>query len=86
MAGNINVNIIKINLTPPYCIISVSDNENGILIPPSNIGLNLNPDGTANTVWIEETAKKIAIHHRSSLQAQSSGNKITSTINSIIED
>ena len=84
MAGHIKATIIKINLDPPYCLVSIFDNDNDVvLVPPSNIGLNLNPDGTANTVWINETVKALAIARRVSFRTEQSAKTLTSTNNSI---
>lgn len=82
MAGHIKATIIKINLDPPYCLVSIFDNDNDVvLVSPSNIGLNLNPDGTANTVWIEETLKALAIDRRAGFLTEQAAKKLITTIN-----
>ena len=57
------------------CGVEISDN--GIVIATGNIGLELNPDGTANTAWIIDTAKKIVLSRRKTDAEQASINKIT---------
>ena len=82
MAGNIEVKILKINTQIPHCVVSIVDNGETI-VKAGNIGLELNPDGTANTALIIDTAKGIVLNRRKVKAEQDSIDKITSTINSI---
>ena len=81
MAGNIEVKILKINTQIPHCVVSIVDNGETI-VTAGNIGLELNPDGTANSEWIISTAKEIVLNRRKVKAEQDSMDKITSAITS----
>ena len=76
----IEVKILKINTQIPHCAVSIIDNGK-VVVNAGNIGLKLTPDGTANTAWIIDTAKKIVLSRRKTDAEQASINKITGTIN-----
>jgi len=75
MANHITVKILSMRLETKECGVEISDN--GIVIATGNIGLELNPDGTANTAWIIDTAKGIVLNNRRINLEQESINKIT---------
>ena len=77
----IEVKILNINTQIPHCAVSIVDNGK-VVVNAGNIGLKLNPDGTANTAWIIDTTKAIVLSRRKIDAEQASSNKITSTINS----
>lgn len=77
----IEVKILNINTQIPHCAVSIVDNGK-VVVAAGNIGLKLNPDGTANTAWIIDTAKEIVLSYRKIDAEQASANKITSIINS----
>ena len=85
MAGNIEVKILKINTQIQHCVVSIVDNGETI-VTAGNIGLELNPDGTANSEWIISTAKEIVLNRRKVKAEQDSMDKITSAINSSSEE
>jgi len=62
------------------CVVEIKDN--GEIVSYGNIGLQTNPDGTANTIWLTNTVKEIVLSRRRETAEQSSINKLTSTINS----
>ena len=84
MAGTITVEIIRTNTTSRVCVVKITDN--GVVLGEGNLGLELNPDGTANTAWIIDTAKKIVLDRRRIKVEQDSIDKITSTINTNSEE
>ena len=84
MAGDITVEIIRTNIKSRVCVVSI--NDNGVNIVTGNLGLELNPDGTANTSWIIDTAKKLVLDRRRIKAEQASIDKITSTINTSSEE
>jgi len=45
------------NLTKKQCVVTIKDNGVPIIGDKFNIGLELNPNGTANTDYIKERAK-----------------------------
>jgi hypothetical protein len=77
----IDLKIVYTDTDRKECIIEIYDNNE--IISRGNIGLELNPDGTANTVWIVDIAKDIVLNRRKAKAEQASIDKITSTINSI---
>ena len=84
MADDITVKIIKTNAITKVCVAEILDN--GVNIASGNIGLELNPEGTANTAWIIDTAKGIVLNRRKIKAEQASIDKITSTINTSSEE
>jgi hypothetical protein len=84
MGSGITIEITKINTTSKECSVRIKDD--GIEVSKGNIGLELNPDGTANTAWIIDTAKGIVLSRRKEKAEQASINKITSTINTNSEE
>ena len=59
----ISTTIHKINTEDTSCIVTVYD-DGKLIIDRSNIGLELNPDGTANTQWISERLKNYVFGKR----------------------
>ena len=59
----IEVTIHKINTEGKTCVVTIIDNNN-IILDKKNIGLSLNPDGTADNNWINERIKTIVSEHR----------------------
>jgi len=55
---NISANIHSISTSKKTCVVSIKDNSDYV-IENVNIGLELNPDNTANTVWIRNKIKYI---------------------------
>jgi hypothetical protein len=80
MAGTITIEIIRTNTKSRVCVVKITDN--GVVLGEGNLGLELNPDGTANTAWIIDNAKGIVLNRRKIKAEQTSIDKITSTIKS----
>ena len=61
----ISIKIHNINTTSldPTCVVTIKDGEN-VVVDNANIGLQLNPDGTANTTWIQKVAKTKVLEYR----------------------
>jgi len=78
--GIVTAKILSVNLSARECLVEIYDDENQIA--RGNIGLELNPDGTANMEWIISTVKEIVLNKRKVKAEQASIDKITSTINS----
>jgi len=55
-------NVEYISTKNKVCVVSIKENSQ-IFLDSSNIGLELNPDGTANTVWIQNEIKKQITSH-----------------------
>ena len=53
----ISVNIHSTDTTSQTCIVTIRDNDE-LVCDYANIGLTLNLDGTANTVYIRDTIKR----------------------------
>jgi hypothetical protein len=79
--GAIEIDILNINIETKVCVVTITD-DNVEIITSQNIGLELNPDGTANTAWIIDNAKRIVLNRRKIKAEQTSIDKITSTIKS----
>jgi hypothetical protein len=79
MGSGITIEIIKMNTTSKECSIRIKDD--GIEVAKGNIGLEINPDGTANTAWIIDTAKGIVLSRRKIKEKENSANIVTTTIN-----
>jgi anthranilate phosphoribosyltransferase len=80
MAARITIKILKLDVESRVCVSEISDN-NSIIIT-GNIGLdNLNPDGTANTVWITNRVKDCVIDYRNSTAKEHSLEVLKTTIN-----
>jgi hypothetical protein len=77
--GAIDLKIVYTDTDRKECVIEIYDNNE--IVSRGNIGLELNPDGSANTVWIIDTAKEIVLNRRKAKAEQASINKIISTIN-----
>ena len=84
MAGTITVEIIRTNTKSRVCVVKITDN--GVVLGEGNLGLELNPDGTANTAWIMNAAKEVVLDRRKVKAEQASIDKITSTINTSGEE
>jgi len=54
---SISIKIHDMNLIKKQCVVTIKDNGVPIMDGKFNIGLELNPDGTANTDYIKERAK-----------------------------
>lgn len=55
---NISANIHSISTSNKTCVVSIKDHSDYV-IENVNIGLELNPDNTANTTWIRNKIKYI---------------------------
>ncbi|HHZ65098.1 MAG TPA: hypothetical protein EYN51_06330 [Flavobacteriales bacterium] len=84
MAGTITVEIIRTNTTSRVCVVKITDN--GVVLGEGNLGLKVNPDGTANTAWIIDAVKEVVLGRRKAKAVQDSIDKITSTINTNSEE
>ena len=83
--GTVTIKILELNAENRVCVAEVTDNN--VIIATGNFGLDeLNPDGTANTVWITNRVKQYVIDYRKDIAQTLSANKITSTINSSSEE
>ena len=56
MASRFTANIHSIGIERKMCVVTIMDGSEYI-INKKNIGLELNPDGTANTEWIKAEIK-----------------------------
>jgi len=75
----IEIDIISIDTELKTCIVTITDN--GVeVVTSQNIGLELNPDETANTVWIKERVKQRVAQYRSLKAEQESTNKVSITV------
>ena len=68
---SISVKIHDMNLTKKQCVVSIKDGGAPIIGDKFNIGLELNPDGTANTGYIKERVKLLVAMTRYSNTANS---------------
>ena len=50
-------NVHSIDTRHQQCIVTIKNEEGVVSLDTVNIGLELNPDGTANNVWINEKIK-----------------------------
>jgi hypothetical protein len=80
MGTGITIKILEQNLDNRVCVVEITDD--GSVLAKGNIGLELNPDGTANTNWIIHTTKEIVLTRRNINDTQASIDRLTSTINS----
>jgi len=65
----ISIKIHKLDTTQQVCVVTIKDSNNNIVVNKANIGLELNPDETANTAWIEDKAKKYVLNYQHQLLA-----------------
>jgi hypothetical protein len=65
----ISIKLHKLVTTQQVCVVTIKDSNNNIVVNKANIGLELNPDETANTAWIEDTAKKYVLNYQHQLLA-----------------
>ena len=63
MKSNISANIHHTNTDNKTCVVSIYDGVD-LIVQNVNIGLELNPDGTANTQWIKANIKSMVADHR----------------------
>ena len=82
---SISIKIHDTDLTAQTCVVTIKD-DNVIVLDKKNIGLEFNPDGTANTAWIIDAAKEVVLGRRKAKSVQDSIDKITSTINTSSEE
>jgi anthranilate phosphoribosyltransferase len=81
MATRVTIKILKLDVENRVCVAEISDN-NSIIIT-GNVGLdNLNPDGTANNLWIINRVKDYVIDYRNSTAKEHSLEVLKTTINS----
>jgi len=65
----ISIKIHKLDTTQQVCVVTIKDSNNNIVVNKANVGLELNPDETANTAWIENEAKKYVLNYQHQLLA-----------------
>ena len=78
--GIVTAKILSVNLSARECLVEIYDDENQIA--RGNIGLELNPDGTANMEWIKTTISNIVKSRRKVNTEDHSKRKIKPTIKS----
>ncbi|HIB85249.1 MAG TPA: hypothetical protein EYO59_11830 [Chromatiaceae bacterium] len=60
----ITANVHNIDTETQSCVITIKDGDE-LVLERKNIGLELNPDGTANTAWIKDKiSSRISSHRR----------------------
>jgi len=59
----ITANIHLIDSEQKFCVVTIKDNDE-IILDKKNIGLELSPDGSANTVWVQDKISKKVSEHR----------------------
>jgi hypothetical protein len=63
MTKKITANVHSIDTENQSCIITIKDGDE-IVLEKKNIGLELNPDGTANAAWIKSKISSRVSSHR----------------------
>ncbi len=80
MANTVTIKILELNTETRVCVAEVTDSNTVIFT--GNFGLDeLNPDGTANTVWITNRVKEFVIDYRNSTAKEHSLEVLKTTIN-----
>lgn len=69
MSISVKIHKIITDAVPPICVVTIKDSDNVVIVDAANIGLELNPDQTANTTWIESVAKQYVLDHQHHLLA-----------------
>ena len=77
----IKIKILDINIPNRECIVRITDGDT-VVVDGSNIGLELNPNGTANTEWIMEDARN-RVFYNSLHVARIENNELTANSLSI---
>jgi hypothetical protein len=81
MANTVTIKILELNTETRVCVAEVTDSNTVIFT--GNFGIDeLNPDGTANTVWITNKVKEFVIGHRDYAKKERSLELLKTTINS----
>jgi len=61
--SSITANVHNINTEEGICLVTIKDGDETIF-NKKNIGLELNEDGTANTVWIQNRISSYVSDHK----------------------
>ena len=59
---SIKIEIVDINIDNRECVVKIFDND--VVVAAGNIGLQVNPDNTANTLWIKDCVRDIVFSRR----------------------
>ena len=69
MSISIKIHKLITGVAQPICVVTIKDSNNVVVLDNVNIGLELNPDQTANTAWIEHVAKQYVLNYQHQLLA-----------------